>query len=80
MVPGDRRVNPATEISGDRAIGMDDVTIDLESVRQPEVVRLIEEMDAYHIALYPAESNHRDSTKRPVSWRVGRSANMGRTR
>ena len=37
---------------------MNDVTITLESVRQPEVIRLIEALDAYHVALYPAESNH----------------------
>ncbi len=34
------------------------VTIDIESPRQPEVVRLVEELDAYLTGLYPAESNH----------------------
>ena len=35
-----------------------DVTIALESPRQDDVARLIEALDAYHSALYPAESNH----------------------
>jgi ribosomal protein S18 acetylase RimI-like enzyme/orotate phosphoribosyltransferase len=46
-------------LSGDPApASADVVAIALESVRQPEVVRFIEALDAYHIALYPAESNH----------------------
>jgi putative acetyltransferase len=34
------------------------VTISQESPRQPEVVLLVEELDAYLSALYPPESNH----------------------
>jgi putative acetyltransferase len=34
------------------------VPIALESPNQPEVVRLIEELDAYQTQLYPPESNH----------------------
>jgi putative acetyltransferase len=34
------------------------IDIVLESPRQPDVRRLIEELDAYVDALYPAESNH----------------------
>ena len=30
----------------------------LESPRQPEIVALIEELDAYQTPLYPEESNH----------------------
>lgn len=37
---------------------MTDVTIAIEPVRQADVIRLIEALDEYHIALYPAESNH----------------------
>lgn len=37
---------------------MPNVTIAQESPRQDEVVRLIEELDAYLGELYPAESNH----------------------
>jgi putative acetyltransferase len=37
---------------------MSDVTIAPESPRQADVARLIEELDAYQTALYPAESNH----------------------
>jgi putative acetyltransferase len=33
-------------------------TIARESPEQPDVVRLIEDLDAYQAALYPAESNH----------------------
>ena len=32
--------------------------IALESVDQPDVIRLIDSLDAYQTALYPAESNH----------------------
>lgn len=34
------------------------VTVLRESPRQPDVVRLVEALDAYMRALYPAESNH----------------------
>jgi putative acetyltransferase len=34
------------------------VTIAAESPRQPGIVRLVEELDAYLSALYPPESNH----------------------
>ena len=34
------------------------IRIELESPRTPEVVALIQELDAYLIDLYPAESNH----------------------
>jgi putative acetyltransferase len=34
------------------------VTITLESPRQAEIVRMVEELDTYLGALYPAESNH----------------------
>ena len=34
------------------------LTIAAESPRQPEVVRLVEELDAYLSSLYPPESNH----------------------
>ena len=37
---------------------MTDVTIALESPRQDDVARLIQELDAYQSALYPAGSNH----------------------
>lgn len=37
---------------------MTDIAIALESPRQPDVIRLIAELDAYQAALYPAESNH----------------------
>jgi putative acetyltransferase len=36
----------------------DDVRLTLESPRQPQVEALIRELDAYQMALYPAESNH----------------------
>jgi putative acetyltransferase len=32
--------------------------IDLEPPRQPDVIALIDELDAYQAALYPPESNH----------------------
>jgi putative acetyltransferase len=35
-----------------------DVAIALESPRRTDVMRLIEELDAYQTSLYPAESNH----------------------
>jgi putative acetyltransferase len=35
-----------------------EVVIAFESPRQPDVARLIEALDAYQAALYPAESNH----------------------
>jgi len=34
------------------------LSIDRESPRQPEIVRLVEELDEYLGLLYPAESNH----------------------
>ena len=34
------------------------VRIDHESPRQPDIVRLVEELDTYLGSLYPAESNH----------------------
>ena len=37
---------------------MSDVTVAPGSPREPEVARLIEELDAYQNILYPAESNH----------------------
>lgn len=37
---------------------MDDLTIQLESPRQPDVLRLLAALDAYHVERYPAESNH----------------------
>jgi putative acetyltransferase len=37
---------------------MDDVTIAIESPLQNDVARLIQALDAYLTALYPAESNH----------------------
>ena len=37
---------------------MTDIAVGLESPRQHDVVRLIEELDAFQAALYPAESNH----------------------
>ncbi|HKW93339.1 MAG TPA: GNAT family N-acetyltransferase [Methylomirabilota bacterium] len=37
---------------------MSKITIVLESPRQAEVERLLEALDAYQSALYPAESNH----------------------
>lgn len=40
------------------ASSADAIDIRLESPRRPEVVRLIEELDAYQAALYPPESNH----------------------
>jgi putative acetyltransferase len=39
-------------------IGLTDVAITLELPRQPEVARLIVELDTYLMALYPDESNH----------------------
>jgi len=35
-----------------------DVQIGMESPDQPDIIALIEELDAYQRALYPAESNH----------------------
>ena len=37
---------------------MADITITVESPRQDDVARLIQALDAYQSALYPAESNH----------------------
>ena len=37
---------------------MTDITVALESPRQDDVARLIQELDAYQGSLYPAESNH----------------------
>ncbi|HMW03410.1 MAG TPA: hypothetical protein PKE58_24930, partial [Acidobacteriota bacterium] len=35
-----------------------EVSIAIESATSPEVIRLIQELDHYLTALYPAESNH----------------------
>jgi len=37
---------------------MPEITIDIESPDQPEVIALLEASDAFAAALYPAESNH----------------------
>jgi putative acetyltransferase len=37
---------------------MTGITVSVESPRQKEVLRLIEALDVYQSALYPAESNH----------------------
>ncbi len=37
---------------------MSEVTLGLESPRQPDVARLLEALDAYQSRLYPPESNH----------------------
>jgi putative acetyltransferase len=37
---------------------MSEITLGLESPRQPDVARLLEALDAYQSALYPPESNH----------------------
>jgi putative acetyltransferase len=37
---------------------MTDITLRIESPRQPDVERLLEALDAYQSALYPPESNH----------------------
>jgi len=37
---------------------MIEITLRIESPRQPDVVRLIEALDAYQTGLYPPESNH----------------------
>jgi putative acetyltransferase len=37
---------------------MSEITLRVESPRQPDVVRLIEALDVYQSGLYPAESNH----------------------
>lgn len=37
---------------------MTDITLRFESPRQADVTRLLEALDAYQSALYPAESNH----------------------
>ncbi len=39
----------------------DDIVIRLASFDDPEVVRLIEELDAYQSQMYPPESNYHDS-------------------
>jgi putative acetyltransferase len=36
----------------------DDIAIQPADPREPEVQRLVEELDRYQMALYPAESNH----------------------
>jgi putative acetyltransferase len=37
---------------------MTEITLQVESPRQPDVVRLIEALDVYQSRLYPPESNH----------------------
>ena len=37
---------------------MSEIALGLESPRQPDVVRLLEALDAYQSRLYPPESNH----------------------
>ncbi len=37
---------------------MSEITLGLESPRQPDVARLLEALDAYQSSLYPPESNH----------------------
>jgi putative acetyltransferase len=37
---------------------MTEITLRIESPRQPDVVRLIEALDVYQSGLYPPESNH----------------------
>lgn len=37
---------------------MSSITLEIESPRQADVERLLEALDAYQSALYPAESNH----------------------
>lgn len=37
---------------------MPEITIAVESPRQPGVLELIESLDRYHIDIYPAEANH----------------------
>ncbi len=41
-----------------RSLPMNDTTIAIESPDQPDVTALLNASDAYHAALYPAESNH----------------------
>jgi putative acetyltransferase len=38
--------------------GDDGITIAREAPRQPDIIALIDALDAYQAALYPAESNH----------------------
>ena len=53
--------------------------ISLESPDQPEVIALIEELDAYQAPLYPAESHHGINiealSSKNVLFAVGRSSN-----
>ena len=55
------------------------MNIEPESSRQPDVIAMLEQLDAYFGALYPAESNHLmdvDSLSRPeVLFLVARDAN-----
>ncbi|MGH7372929.1 MAG: GNAT family N-acetyltransferase [Candidatus Rokuibacteriota bacterium] len=37
---------------------MSEITLGMESARQPDVARLLEGLDAYQSSLYPPESNH----------------------
>src|SRR6185436_16615674 len=58
-----RESSPAThrniEVACDRFGDMKQtITIAFESANQPDVIALIEELDAYQIPLYPAESHH----------------------
>jgi putative acetyltransferase len=61
--------------------GQGDIDIALESPRQPDVMALIDELDAYYVPLYPAQSNHlldiealADRSVRFFVARVGRRA------
>lgn len=47
-----------TGVPCETGLAVSELTIAREAPDQPEVVRLIEALDAYQSALYPAESNH----------------------
>lgn len=50
---------------------MNSTTVSLESPDQPEVIALIEELDAYQMPLYPAESHHGIDIKALASHNTG---------
>src|SRR5688572_15630663 len=56
-LPGARRGRAARALRLRRRVP-GDVRVELESADQPEVVRLIDELDAFQKPLYPAESHH----------------------
>jgi putative acetyltransferase len=68
----------AVGVVSDRTADSPAIRITLESPRTPDVVALIEELDGYLKALYPAESNHLldlDALERPnVAFCVARDA------